>query len=193
MTATKQRLKCGKEMKLIDKVLSFFKTIRPRYLLSLDSHFFNLTKKSIVYRFKVFGEHTFPKFTFDDIKNDKSLLYDIHPVDLMKITIDDYVASQKKSMLSISEILRDNRYKLSDSNAEEILSGDEICDNILLIEKIKNIDLYKIAYNTGFNHGRQLAREISKKARAVDADLSENIVNFQVIEGNKAENNFSST
>lgn len=67
-------------------------------------------------------------------------------------------------MLCIAEILRDNRYKLSDSSADEILSGDEICDNILLMEKIKNIDLYKIAYNTGFNHGRQLAREISKKA-----------------------------
>ncbi len=87
ITVTKQRLKYGRVMKLIDKVLSFFKTIRPRYLLSLDSHFFNLSKKSIVYRFKVFGEHTFPKFTFNDIKNDKSLLYDIHPVDLMKILL----------------------------------------------------------------------------------------------------------
>jgi hypothetical protein len=81
---------------------------------------------------KVFGEHTFPKFTFDDIKNDKDILYDIHPADLMKITIEDYVISQKKNTLSITEILRDNKYKLSSSYAEEILSGDEICDNILL-------------------------------------------------------------
>ena len=173
-----QWLKCGSTMKLLDSVLRFFKKIRPRYLLSLDSHFYNLSKKSIVYRFKVFGEHIFPKFTFDDIKSDKRLLYDIHPIDLMKITIDDYIASQKKMMFSISEILRDNRYKLSDYYTEEILSGDEVCDNILLIEKIRNIDLYKIAYNTGFNHGRLLAREISRKA----INPCKNIVTFQVIE-----------
>jgi len=167
-------------MRLISSILHFFKQIRPRYLLSLDSHFYSLSKKDIVYRFKVFGEHTFLKFTFEDIKNDKSLLYDIHPMDLMKITIDDYVVSQKRSMLIISEILRDNRYILSDANTEETLSGDEICDNVLLIEKIKNIDVYKIAYNTGFNHGRQLAREISKKS---SADSScQNIVALQVVE-----------
>ena len=166
-------------MNFIDRALRFFKKIKPRYLLSLDSSFYSLSKKSIVYRFKVFGEHTFPRFTFDDIKNDKNLLYDIHPVDLMRITIDNYLTSQKKSMLNISEILRDNRYKLSDSSAEEILSGDEICDNILLIEKIKNIDLYKIAYNTGFNHGRQLAKEIRKKASETEKILSENVITLQ--------------
>jgi hypothetical protein len=171
-------------MKFIDRVLGFFKKIRPRYLLSLDSHFYSLSKKSIVYRFKVFGEHTFAKFTFNDIKNEKSLLYDIHPIDLMRITIDDYVTSQKKSMFSISEILRDNKYRLSDSNATEILSGDEICDNILLIEKIKNLDLYRIAYNTGFNHGKQLAREISKKSDT-EKTLSEKVIRLQVIDGSK--------
>jgi len=169
-------------MKIIDAIFLLFNKIKPRYQLSLDSHYYNLSKRNVVYRFKVFGEHTFPKFTFEDIKNDKRIMYDINPVDLMKITIDDYVDSQRKSMLKISEILRDNKYKLSDSNADEILSGDEICDNILLIEKIKNIDLYKIAYNTGFNHGRQLGREISKKATI--NDCSENIVTLKVIDGN---------
>ncbi len=81
-----QQLKCGSTMKFVDDILRFFKKIRPRYLLSLDSNFYNLSKKSIIYRFKVFGEHTFPKFTFNDIKNNKTILYDIHPVDLMKIT-----------------------------------------------------------------------------------------------------------
>lgn len=180
-----QQLKCGIAMKLINRVLRFFKKIRPRYLLSLDSHFYSLSKKNVVYRFKVFGEHTFLKFTFDDIKNDTSLLHDIHPVDLMKITIDDYVITQKKAMLNVTEILRDNRYKLSDSSVDEILSGDEICDNILLIEKIKNIDLYKISYNTGFNHGRQLAREISKKIGSADKNTYENVAVLQVIEGGR--------
>lgn len=168
-------------MKLIKKILLFFKKIRPRYLLSLDSQFYNLSQKAVVYRFKVFGEHTFPKFTFDDIKKDKDILYDIHPADLIKITIEDYVVSQKKNTLIISEILRDNKYKLSSNHTEEILSGDEICDNILLIEKIKNIDLYKIAYNTGFNHGRQLARKINRTSVDV-SEKCENVMTLRVIE-----------
>lgn len=168
-------------MRIINAIFRLFNKIKPRYQLSLDSHFYNLAKRSVVYRFKVFGEHTFPKFTFEDIKNDKRLMYDINPVDLMKITIDDYAETQRKSMIKISEILRNNKYKLSDSNSDEILSGDEICDNILLIEKIKNIDLYKIAYNTGFNHGRQFAKEIIKKAAT--NDTSEKIVTFKVIDG----------
>ncbi len=177
--------KYGNTMKLFSTILNYIRKIKPRYFLSLDSHFYNLSKKSIVYRFKIFGEHTFPKFTFEDIINDKNLLYDIHPVDLMKITIDNYVDSQKKSLLNISEILRDNKYKLSDGNTEEILSGDEICDNILLIEKIKNMDLYKIAYNTGFNHGRQLARDMIKKSDNTSQISKDNIVLFQIADKEK--------
>lgn len=170
-------------MKLIKWIVRLLKKMRPRYQLSLDSHFYSLDKKSTIYRFKVFGEHTFPKFTFEDIKNNTRIMYDINPVDLMNIAIDDYIAYQKKSMLKISEILRDNRYKLSDNITEEIFSGDEICDNILLIEKIKNIDLYKIAYNTGFNHGRQLGKELTRKININNS--IKNIIPFKSIDGDK--------
>jgi hypothetical protein len=170
-------------MKIMRAIFRMFNKIKPRYQLSLDSHFYNLDKKNVVYRFKVFGEHTFVKFSFDDIKNNKRLMYDINPVDLMRVTIEDYANTRRKSMLKISEILRDNKYKLSDSNKDEILSGDEICDNILLIEKIKNIDLYKIAYNTGFKHGRQLIKEIIKKSTT--DNFSENVFSLNIIDSNK--------
>lgn len=168
-------------MNPINLLSVFLRKIKPRYLLSLDSQFYGISQKATVYRFKIFGEHSFPKFTFNDIKNNKNILYDINPDDLIKIAIDDHVISQKKSLLNISEILRDNKYKLSCSDCEEVLSGDEICDNILLIQKIKNIDLYKIAYNTGFNHGRQLAREINKN-ESISNKRCENIIKFEVIE-----------
>ena len=169
-------------MKPFNMLSNLFKKIRPRYLLSLDSQFYSLQKKAIVYRFKVFGEHTFPKFTFDDIRNDKQILCDIHPSDLLKISTEEYIASQKESMLNVSEILRDNKYKLSDNDSEQVFSGDEICDNILLIEKIKNIDLYKIAYNTGFNHGRQLAREITEKVNDSMLESNVNVISLQLVE-----------
>ncbi len=52
-----QLLKFGRLMKLANKILQLFKKIKPRCLLSLDSQFYNLPQKTIVYRFKVFGEH----------------------------------------------------------------------------------------------------------------------------------------
>ncbi|TAK73373.1 MAG: hypothetical protein EPO11_08550 [Gammaproteobacteria bacterium] len=176
-------------MKLIDRIISFFRRIKPRYHLSLDSQFYNLSTKNTVYRFKVFGEHTFPKFTFEDIQNNKRILYDINPIDLIKIAIENYNEIQKKSMLRVSEILRDNKYILSDGSTEKLLCGDEICDNILLIERIKNIDVYKIAYNTGFKHGRQLAREIIKQttAASISQDWNGKIAQLQIVGGKKAQ------
>ncbi|MBV9576359.1 MAG: hypothetical protein JO149_07020 [Gammaproteobacteria bacterium] len=170
-------------MKIIKIIFRLLRKINPRYQLSLDSHFYNLSTKEIVYRFKVFGEHTFPKFTFQDIKNNKRLMYDINPIDLMKITIDDYIDSQRKSMLKITEILRDNKYRLSDSNSNEIFSGEEICDNVLLMEKIKNIDLYKIVYSTAFKHGRQFSKEIIQQS--TNNKWNENIFPLKSIDNGK--------
>lgn len=41
--AIEQHLKCGRAIKLINKVLIFFKKIIPRYLLSLDSQFYSIS------------------------------------------------------------------------------------------------------------------------------------------------------
>lgn len=166
-------------MKVIHTFFNFFKKIRPRYLLSLDSQFYSATHEQMVYRFKVFGEHTFPKFTFDDIKNGRDILFDIHPADLMKITIQHHIDTQRKSLLIISEILRDNRYKLKNEDSNEILSGDQICGNLALIEKINPLDLYKIVYNTAFIHGRQLSKNISDDMAVMD--YSSNVIPFQAI------------
>lgn len=169
-------------MKLIKKIILFLKKKIPRYFLSLDSYYYCLSKNTTIYRFKIYGEHTFPKFTFDNIKSNNNLLYDINPMDLMKITINDYIASQRKTRFTVLEMLRDNKYKLSNNNVEEIVSGDEVYHNILLIEKIKNIDLYKIAYNTGLHHGRQIAKEISQNVSSEDL-CNKNVVMLQVIDG----------
>jgi hypothetical protein len=136
----------------------------------------------IIYRFKVFGEHTFIKLSFDDIKNDRNLLYNIHPNDLIQITIDNYINRQQKSTLKIAEILRDNKYKIFDSEIEEIISGDDICDNIAILNKMNNIDLYKVAYNTGFIHGKSVARKIIKNS---NYDTKNKVISLQVIHGNR--------
>lgn len=71
-------------------------------------------------------------------------------------------------------------YKLSDNENDKVLSGDEICDNSLLIERIRNIDLYKIVYNTAFIHGKHLSREIILKSRVSEKD--ENVVSLRMLD-----------
>jgi hypothetical protein len=58
--------------------------------------------------------------------------------------------------------LRNNTYKISDGKSESIFSGEEFCENTVLIEKTNKIDLYKIAYATGFKKGRKTENELYK-------------------------------
>lgn len=147
-------------MKFITTFLDKIKT--PRYQLSLDSYSYNINLGVILYRFKVYGDPTFVKFTYSDIQSNTNILYDINPLDLIKIIKEEYILSEKKLSLNIIEIRRDNKYKISGEFETKVLSGDEICENILIMKRINHLDLYKIAYSTGFKHGRQLGKEIFK-------------------------------
>src|ERR1700733_11872957 len=119
--------------KLFDLIRVIFKKINPRYQLSLDNSFYDLNIKNYIYCFKVFGDHSFVKLGFDQIKDNKAMLYNINPYDLIKIISQESIYSQKKSMLKIAESLRDNQYKITDGINTSIFSGEEICDNINLI------------------------------------------------------------
>lgn len=126
--------------------------------MSLDNFYYDLGQKKIIYRFKSFGDHSFPKFSYDVIQNTNDILYSINPQDLIKISIQEHIHKSKHSMSKVTELLRDNKYKICDELSEGIFTGEEICDNPLLIEKLNNIDLYKIAYNTGFQRGRSITK-----------------------------------
>lgn len=154
---------------IFKKIYNFFKfflkQIHPRYQLALDHSEYEMTLKRNVYCFKSFGDHSFLKLTFEQIKSDSDLLYAINPHDLMRIFSDETLLEQKSNQFRVSEILRDNKFILTSGENRQTFSGEEICDNVLLIEKINNIDLYKIAYNTGFNQGRQVSKIVHKKQK----------------------------
>lgn len=145
---------------IVNKIKLFFSLINPRYQLSFDDDYFDIKEKTRKYRFKSFGDHSFPEFTFNEIKQNINVLYAINPHDLMKITEKNYIEELSTNQFKIMEIMRNNFYKLSNAVDSNTFSGDEICDNPLLFDQIAKSDLFKIAYNTGFDRGRKLSKMI---------------------------------
>jgi hypothetical protein len=143
--------------------LNLLKAFNPRYHLALDESYYDIKIKKMLHRFKVFGEHSFVKFTFDEITGSQQIFHDINPADLICIAIEEFKLSEKKELINIKESLRNNKYKLSFDSYEDIYSGDEICENPMLIEKMKKMDIYKIVYSTGFIHGRNCSKNIAEQ------------------------------
>ncbi|MGC1183160.1 hypothetical protein [Legionella sp.] len=157
-----QKQKFGKIRSFFKKINIIFSIINPRYQLSFDDDYFDLKEKERKYRFKSFGDHSFPEFTFKEIKYNTSVLFTINPHDLIKVSEKNYIQEHLKHQLKIDEFLRNNLYKLSNEYGSNTFSGDEICDNPLLIDQIVKSDLFKIAYNTGFERGRKLSKIVNQ-------------------------------
>lgn len=164
---------------ILKKINKFFIRINPRYQLSFDDDYWDNKEKERKYRFKSFGDHGFPEFTFKQIKLDASILCSINPHDLIKISEKNYYQESSKSLLRIEEFLQNNEYKVSNNSYSNILSGEEICDNPLLFEQITKNDLFKIAYNTGFKRGRKLSKLIFSEQK-LEANKN-NVLKLKVI------------
>lgn len=174
-----QERRFGRMKKFFHKIFSYFDSLHPKYHLSLDNDFYDFENKKIIYCFKVFGDHSFVQFNFEDIKKNKSVLQNISPCDLIRIVNQEAVHNQKRNQLKIKEHLRNNLYTISDEFSSGVLSGDEVCDNMLLISRMDNADLYKIAYNTGFIRGRNFAKTLSKEMRVKPCD--NNLIKFELV------------
>jgi hypothetical protein len=169
-------------LNILKKFKKLFTTnLHPRYQLALDSNKYDIKSKSFNYLFKSYGDHTFITFTYQDIKNNKQILFSINPQDLITISINEHINTQKTTMLRISEILRDNKYLISDDDSHQIFDGEEICDNVLLLERINNLDLYKIAYSTGFKLGRSLTKSLTSQHKEMHNNPN-NIVKLNIVE-----------
>jgi len=169
----------------LKKLFNFFRSIanqlNPRYQLSLDHFEHDITQKKNVYFFKSYGDHSFLKLTFQQIKTNDSLMYVINPHDLTKICFDEFLLEQKYNEFRVSEILRNNQFVLADQRNYQIFSGEEICENVLLMEKINKIDLYKIAFNTGFSHGRKIGKMAEEKRK--EKNNADNVVTLFLTNG----------
>lgn len=149
--------------RLISKLFLLKKNLFPRYRLTLDpldTCSFDIKAKKTIYRFKVFNEFNPIHLSYDDIKSNNNYLYEINPHDLIKISAMEREKSLNSHQLFLTEILRNNTFKIKDGEAEEIFTGNEICSNPLLIDRMKGIDIYKIAFATGFSNGREFSKDL---------------------------------
>lgn len=182
-----QKLSFGKIEFIFKRIVGLIQRLNPRYQLSLDHDYFDIKEKDRKYRFKSFGDHSFPEFTFKQIKFNESILFTVNPHDLIKIAEKNSVQENLKSLLKIEELLRNNKYKLSNTYGSNIFSGDEICDNPLLADQIEKMDLFKIAYNTGFERGRKLSKFLTHEAKKENS--ANNIVELKVLSKTNSTNN----
>ncbi|MBA2652248.1 MAG: hypothetical protein H0U73_08280 [Tatlockia sp.] len=149
------------------RILKWLTDIKPRYTLSLDNKIYNEQKRSIDYRFKTFGEPTFPVFSYQDITSYKQILFSINPHDLVDIAHTEREQSERKKMYHISECIRNNNYRIKNFYSEKVLSGKEICNTPTLIDQLHSLDIYKIAYNTGFLDGRKLSQQLVSEPEGI--------------------------
>lgn len=150
------------------RILKWLKEIRPRYTLSLENKIFNDQKRATDYRFKTFGEHAFPIFSYKDIISHKQILFGIYPLDLIEIAIIEKKQSDLKNIFFISECIRNNNYRIKNYFSEKVLSGREICNTPILLEQINSLDVYKIAYNTGFLEGRKFSQQLIEPDKKIE-------------------------
>jgi hypothetical protein len=164
---------------------NLFGIFKPRYHLALDSNIYDKKTKKFYYRFKIYGSHGFLKFNFHEINKNKNIVFDINPYDLMKIALNELKFSEKSELFEIAEVIRDNKYKISNLESEQVIFGEDLCGNSPLIEKIKNMDIYKIAYNTGFNNGRKFSKSILNQSKK---DSETNKPNLKIVRFHKTLN-----
>jgi len=157
---------------MLVKFFCWLKGIKPRYFLSLDNKIYNEGTKLNSYRFKSFGEHNFPVFNYNDIMKNKDILYSINPADLVGISVDNYINEENNNQFIISEYLRGNKYRIFNSYYNDVLTGEEICQSPALLQKISSLDVYKIAYSTGFIDGRSFSKKILSDLESVHEKVS---------------------
>ena len=164
-------------MVFFKKIASFLK---PRYSLALDSYEYNKKTCKFYYRFKIYGFHGFLKLTFYEIKESKNIMFSVNPYDLLWIIDNETKQSETLREFKITETLRNNTYKLSSNEDKFVISGNDLFNNLSLIEKMNSLDVYKIAYNTGFLHGRRFTKKIFQSKQKIKNYLPDiKIVNFK--------------
>lgn len=131
-------------------------------MLSLDQKIHNESSKGTNYRFKSFGEHSFPIFSYKDITSNKHILFEIYPTDLVDIALTERKQTEDRATYRISEFIRNNHYKIKNFYTKQTLSGRDICNTPALIAQLAPIDIFKIAYSTGFQEGRELSKQLTE-------------------------------
>lgn len=161
------------------------KYYKPRYLFQLDTIQIEKNQSENIYIFKMYGSSAFIKYSFDEIDNNTSLKILIAPDDLIRIYLNEERKKYDYARYKIKESIRGNHYLLSRENEKVKLSGEDFCNDVQQITATNSLDVFKIAYETGFQAGRKTTKlfqiEVENFTHEVNTLKSTNVVKLDVI------------
>lgn len=170
---------------LFQKISNWLKSVfNPPYQLTLCGKIAGKNLNERIYVLKQYGSHEYFKVNYSDITNNKGLCAAIKPSDLVEIVKNECIAEQLAGQYHIVEWLRNNHYTISNGPVSASFSGDYICKNIDMFSHLVSSDLYKIVYQTGFQNGRRISKEISAslqkqhKKSALKQEMKGDVIEF---------------
>ncbi|WP_434632693.1 hypothetical protein [Chromobacterium sp. CV08] len=151
----------------------------PPYQLSLCEIVPGLDGGATVYVFKQYGTHDIIKLRHRDIVENVQILSAINPKDLIGIALYENSLKESAGECRVTEAIRGNQYRIANHGREEVYSGESICGNIDLFQRLPPHEICKIAYETGFSKGRKVSgqlRTLAAQGRAEAGAETDNVV-----------------
>lgn len=135
----------------------------PRYIYAYDDSEYDEKSQLLMCILKIFGEHTFIKINAKEILNNINFKNYLSPDDLLIIQEKYKQICLEKEMFFIKESLRAGKYKIGNAFHEDVYEASDVLENKYLLEKLKQEDIYKIAYIKGLADGRQINKQIKEQ------------------------------
>ena len=165
-------------------MLKFLKNIftlkTPRYLYKLDQAEFNERTHKYTYVFKMYGGHEFLKRDFAAIKSNRDLRMSINPDDLIFIYKKEQLRNIVNMQYRIVVTHANNWYTIQNIQDYKKLSGNDICSSPDLIKEMSPLDVFKIAYETGFRHGQAVKSKATNITKIAESDKTSNVTSLKV-------------
>ncbi|KUM01998.1 hypothetical protein KIF53_14360 [Chromobacterium subtsugae] len=151
----------------------------PPYQLSLCEILPGRQGGGTVYVFKQYGTHDIVKLSHKDIIGNVQILAAINPKDLIGIALYENNLKEAAGECQVLETIRGNQYRIASHGREEVYSGESICGNLDLFQRLPPHEICKIAYETGFSKGRKVSgqlRALAEQGRAEAGAAAANVV-----------------
>ncbi len=97
------------------------------------------------------------------VLSDPSYHQEINPQELMLLQKQHYQFENKKNKVRVISEYRNNEYSISSNNVEiRKISGDNLCEDLGLLESMSIKDAFSIIYKTAYRNGMTDAKKINK-------------------------------
>ena len=155
----------GRSLKMEDLIMKhilskffklFFSSYYPRYPLRINDTSYR--DGEIYYQIIAIGEQRPIIFSAQEILSSKKIKERLLPDDLIIVATNAIKDKISASQYHLTEINRNDTYALQNKSTNILISGEEFCRNVALLEQTCPLDIYRITSNFYFNVGRNLEK-----------------------------------